>query len=145
MDAPPPSVRALARQLLALEAAGENESEDPAAAAVRVCRTLRGALSRLVGQDGFAALLRRALAVARREVPALGSVEVESNGELTGFEALAAATPDEGSESAAAIAAHLLGLLVTFIGERLTLQVVREAWPHVPWDEIHGSETETQS
>ncbi|HUE74088.1 MAG TPA: hypothetical protein VMP01_24620 [Pirellulaceae bacterium] len=138
-------MRALASQLLALEGAGGNGSEARAAAAVRVCHTLRAALTRLVGQDGFAALLRRALAVARQEVPALGSVQVQSSGELTGFEPLSATTPDHGSEAAAAIAAHLLALLVTFIGERLTLQVVREAWPNAPWDEIYGSETETQS
>jgi hypothetical protein len=44
---------------------------------------------------------------------------------------------DEGdADAAVALAAHLLELLVTFIGEPLTLRLVREAWPQrsVPGD-----------
>ena len=33
--------------------------------------------------------------------------------------------------------AELLGLLVAFIGEGLTLQIVREAWPKLP---VHDSD-----
>ena len=40
-----------------------------------------------------------------------------------------------GGEAAVAITAHLLGLLVTFIGEPLTLRLVREAWPDASLDE----------
>ena len=146
MNQIPPNMRELARQLLALETQGGIDPDDRARAAVQVCHTLRVALSRLVGPDGFAALLRRTLAVARREVPALGSIHIQSDGDLAGFEPLAAATPDHGSEAAIAIAANLLGLLVTFIGERLTRQIVREAWPDAPWDEIQGSlNSENQS
>ena len=42
---------------------------------------------------------------------------------------------DGGAEAAVAITAHLLGLLVTFIGEPLTLRLVREAWPDASLDE----------
>ncbi len=34
---------------------------------------------------------------------------------------------------------HLLGLLVTFIGEPLTLALVREAWPDISLDEPHST------
>ncbi len=43
--------------------------------------------------------------------------------------------PNGGVEAAVAITAHLLGLLVTFIGEPLTLRLVREAWPDASLDE----------
>ncbi|HVK09314.1 MAG TPA: hypothetical protein VM597_11100, partial [Gemmataceae bacterium] len=36
-----------------------------------------------------------------------------------------------GSEGGVEVVAHLLGLLVTFIGEPLTLRLVRDAWPDV--------------
>ena len=40
-----------------------------------------------------------------------------------------------GADAAVAIIAHLLGLLVTFIGEPLTLRLVGEAWPDALLDE----------
>ncbi|MEO6025737.1 MAG: hypothetical protein ABIR79_02575, partial [Candidatus Binatia bacterium] len=54
-------------------------------------------------------------------------------GRLEGIEHLVADTgtgeaPTEG-EAVVAIAAHLLELLVTFIGEALTLKLVRGTWP----------------
>ena len=45
--------------------------------------------------------------------------------------------PDGGVEAVAALAAHLLGLLVTFIGESLALRVVREGWPDASFDDEH--------
>ena len=47
---------------------------------------------------------------------------------------LAAVTTDGGADAPVAIIAHLLGLLMTFIGEPLTLRLVREAWPDVLLD-----------
>ena len=34
------------------------------------------------------------------------------------------------------LAAQLLGLMVAFIGEKLTLHLVREIWPEVPLDDL---------
>lgn len=112
----------LARRLLAAEAATSCTSPLPSHAAVRVCDKLRISLTRFAGADGFASLLRRALVLARADLPALQSIQIGADGGLEGFEQLGAGT-------AAAITAHLLGLLVTFIGEPLTLTLVREAWP----------------
>ena len=92
-------------------------------------------LTRFAGADGFASLLRRALALARAEVPSLQTVTVKPDGSLEGLEALAADATNAGPEAAVAITAHLLGLLVTFIGEPLTLRLVREAWPDASLDE----------
>jgi hypothetical protein len=129
--------------------------------AVLVSDKLRISLTRFAGVDGFVSLQRRALVLARAEVPSLQSVKVGADGRLEGFEQqksgecrVASGEQDEDehgtspsplathhsplttpTEGAAAVTAHLLGLLVTFIGEPLTLALVREAWPDISLDE----------
>jgi hypothetical protein len=126
MDKPPPSMRDLARRLLA---ASQTASDPSVHEAVLVNEKLRISLTQFAGPDGFTSLLRRALALASAEVPALRSVKVSVDGRLEGFEQLGSQGGSVAGEEAVAITAHLLGLLVTFIGEPLTLRLVREAWP----------------
>ena len=128
-------MRNLARRLLAVEAASQSATDAHVHEAVRVCEKLRVSLIRLCGADGFASLLRRTLALARAEVPALSGIEVKPDCSMEGLEELAADATDGGVDAAVAITAHLLGLLVTFIGEPLTLRLVREAWPDASLDE----------
>jgi hypothetical protein len=133
MDAPSASVRKLARRLLTLEATSESASRDPRGhEAVRVCDKLRVSLTRFAGAEGSASLLRRALALARAEVPSLDRVKIRPDFSIEGLEELAR---NDGTEAAAALTAQLLGLLVTFIGQPLTLRLVREAWPDASLDE----------
>jgi hypothetical protein len=123
--------------LLAAEAASQSAAEPRAHAAVRVCEKLRVSLTRFAGVDGFAALLRRALTLAREEVPALHGITEKTDGSLEGLEKLVADGGDsgvEGSDAAVAITVHLLWLLVTFIGEPLTVRLAREAWPDASLD-----------
>jgi hypothetical protein len=40
-----------------------------------------------------------------------------------------------GGVGGAVVVAHLLGLLVTLVGEPLTLSLVRDVWPDAPADE----------
>ena len=127
-------MRALARRLLAAEESNPPDSHQHSHAAVRVCDKLRVSLTRFAGADGFTSLLWRALALARREVPSLTRVKIKRDCSMDGFEALAADEADGGAEAAVALAAHLLGLLVTFIGEPLTLRLVRESWPDASFD-----------
>jgi hypothetical protein len=54
---------------------------------------------------------------------------------MEGLEALASEDAEAGVEAGAAITGHLLGLLVTFIGEPITLRLVRDAWPDASLDE----------
>lgn len=128
---PPPAMRDLARRLLALEAASRTAADAPAHEAARVLDKLRLSLARFAGPEGFASLLRRALALARAEIPALRTVEATPDGSLNGFDQVAADAGSSGTDAALAITAHLLGLLVTFVGEALTLRLVRDAWPDV--------------
>jgi hypothetical protein len=134
MDKPSQSTRDLARRLLAFEAASNRGSDVPIHLTVRVCEKLRASLTRFAGADGFASLLRRSLALARAEVPSLNNVTVKPDCSIDGLDALAADAPDGAIEATAALTTHLLGLLVTFIGEPLTLRLVREAWPDAVFD-----------
>ncbi len=134
MDTPSAFIRGLARRLLAMEASHQSDSHQNLYEAVQVCEKLRLSLTRFAGADGFASLLRRSLALARAEVPSLNRITVKPDCSMDGLEALAADEADGGAEAAVALAAHLLGLLVTFIGEPLTLRLVRESWPDASFD-----------
>ena len=132
-------MRDLARRLLA---ASRIVSDPQVHEAVLVSDKLRISLTRFAGVDGFVSLQRRALVLARAEMPSLQSITIGTDGRLEGFEKLATGTGAAAAAAAAAITAHLLGLLVTFIGEPLTLALVREAWPDISLDESHST-TET--
>ena len=135
MDTPASSLRALAEQLLRLEAGrGGGDAAQPHEG-VRVCEKLGVALTRFAGPEGFASLLRRALALARADAPSLRAVTIKPDGSLEGLDALASGTQNGGPEAVVGIVAHLLGLLVTFIGAALTLRLVREAWPDASFGE----------
>ncbi len=111
----------------------ENKSSSAQSpAAFHVCEKLRKHLATLMGNGGFRALHSRALTLASSEVAWLRGVHVKPDGSLEGWEELQAQLdPDEIFEGRVVLLAQLLGLLVAFIGEALTLRLVREVWPKV--------------
>lgn len=131
MDGLSPDMHDLARRLLAASrsASARNEADrrNQNDEAVAMFDALRITLSKFTGANGFASLLNRALALARSEVPALQNVHVGPDYRLIGLEEIAAA--DEAARAAVVLAAHLLTLLVTFIGEPLTVRLLHEGWP----------------
>ncbi len=114
--------------LLLAEEVGNDGEELPAAALV--CAKLGVLLTKLAGPAGYRSLLARALALARNEAPGLAEVTVEPNGSLTGIDK-AQADPGTAEQGAVSLVSQLLGLLLIFIGEALTLQLVKEAWPDI--------------
>ena len=70
--------------------------------------------------------------MAKQECPTLDAWKVESDGSLRGLHG-------EAGQSGAVLIAQLLGLMVTFIGESLTLRLLQDAWPNLP-DSEFGSE-----
>ena len=121
-------MRDLARRLLAASQAGSGPHVPEV---VAVIERLQISLAKFAGDAGFTSLLRRAVVLASADVPSLQSVKIGADGRLDGVEQLAADTRTGalGDEAAVAITAHLLGLLVAFIGEPLTLRLLRESWP----------------
>lgn len=124
------SLRDLAERLLAEEHdGGDGINGTPAG---RVCGKLGALLSKLAGAAGYRSLLSRALALAQAYAPALKSVRVAPDGSLEGqAEAQATTTSEEFTRGEVALVVQLLGLLLTFIGAPLTLQLVKEAWPEL--------------
>jgi hypothetical protein len=128
-------MRNFAKRLVADEARENKSPATKTPADFNACEKLRPKLATLMGNAGFHALLSRALALAKAEVPWLRAVHVKADGTLEGVdEQHAQLDPDELFECRVVLLAQLLGLLVAFIGENLTLRLVREVWPKAPLD-----------
>lgn len=121
----PSQVRDLAQSLIANEGAGGNTSAPMEFAAFRVCETLRRPVCALMGVAGFRSLLSRALALARAEAPSLSVVQVGTDGSFQGLdEPGREIDKDQVRQGGVILIAQLLGLLLTFIGEAMTSQLV---------------------
>ena len=132
----PPASLQLARRILAYEADVGRNSEPTESAASRVCEKLRQPLCSLAGVAGFRSLLSRALALARAEAPSLSAVQVGADGSLKGLDDLEPQNDKDLSKAVGAIlVAQLLGLLLTFVGEGITLRLVQDVWPDSAFDD----------
>jgi hypothetical protein len=122
--------------LLATEAGGDMDARGLSAATERVCQKLWDRLSRLVSPAGSQGILSRAVHVAGAEFPFLEGVRTGTAPELC-LEGLAERTrdiePGEARRGLAAVLGIMLDLLVGCIGEDLTVRLVREVWPDLPW------------
>ena len=137
MNRATPHMRHFAKRLIVYETRGDKSSKTKKTAAFPISENLRPQLASLMGEGGFRALLARALALAAAEVPWLRAVQVKADGTLAGLEGLPAQLdPDEFLEGRVVLLAQLLGLLVAFIGENLTLRLVQEVWPKIPLDDL---------
>ena len=133
----------LAHRLLACEAAKGDTFKSGDTATVRVYEKLRLSLSSFAGAAGFQSLASRALVLAKSEVPALSSAQVATNGSLQGLgrlEAQIVLDKDRPGKNPAddgeiILIARLLGLLLTLLGEALTLSLLRNAWPGADFDD----------
>ena len=124
-------MRGIAERLVAYETRANKSSKRMSPGGFPVCEKLRPHLVTLVGNNGFRGLLSRSLALASAEVAWLRAVQVKADGTLAGPENIQA----QGAsirEGGVVLVAQLLGLLVAFIGENLTLRLVREVFPKVP-------------
>ena len=98
-------------------------------------------LSALAGVAGFRALAFRALAQAKADAPGLWAVEVAADGSLKG---LGESEPpididnDSAGEGGVVLIGRLLDLLLIFLGEALTLNLMSDLWPDALDDCISG-------
>jgi hypothetical protein len=139
-----PQMREFARRLLACEAS-DKVSETKVQAVFRVCEKMRQPLCTLAGVEGFRSLLARALTLAKAEVPSLAAVQVNADGTLAGWDSVEAQQHlNEPGVCAEILLAQLLGLLITFVGQPLTLRLVMGIWPEALCGDI-GSEMEERS
>jgi hypothetical protein len=118
--------RDFAERLIAIEAASGLSSETGMPVAFRVCEKVRRPLTALAGAAGYHSLLLRALTLASREAPGLGTVRIKVDGSIEEN------GPDWNRHDVAAgilFVARLIGLLFSFIGETLTLRLIHDVWP----------------
>lgn len=112
---------------------GSTDSATCDTPATLICLKLRPKLSTLMGFTGYRTLLARALSLAAAEVPALLDSKVDAAGSLIHAERRPAPSrSDADINGDVVLVAQLLSLLVAFIGEKLTLQILREIWPDLP-------------
>jgi hypothetical protein len=125
-------MRHLAERLVVYEAASDDAAPTQRPPAYDVCEKLRPHLSTLMGKGGYRALVLRSLALANAESDGLGQISVRDDGTMDGWTAASGKSDTAPTaEASGLLLAHLLGLLVAFIGENLTLRMLRQIWPQV--------------
>ncbi|WP_406855177.1 hypothetical protein ABEG18_21945 [Alsobacter sp. KACC 23698] len=109
--------------------------------AFRTLEKLGPHLSMMMGRGGFHGLLTRALFLAAAEVPWLTTVQVV-DGDLVGLK-VAHSESDQADlcNGEVVLLAQLLGLLAAFIGPALTLRLLSQIWPQLPFDDPDFSAT----
>jgi hypothetical protein len=141
----PPQTRYLAHRLLTYEATADKASEPVESATLRVYEKLRRSLCALAGVAGFQSLAFRALTQAKSEAPDLWAVEIAADGSLQGlgeiehqleeFELQLGSGKQQACERGVILISRLLGLLLVFLGEALTISLLRNAWPGASFDD----------
>ena len=125
MNRTTPKLRIYAERLTAHEMRRNASSKPNPTAAFVVIEKLSPHFSALMGVAGFRALISRALVLASAEVACLSELHVRADGSFEGLnEFEAQANPEEIAAGGLVLLARLLGLLVTLIGENLTLQLL---------------------
>lgn len=142
MNRASPQIRSLAKQLQALEKAQNLSGDVDESASFLTIDKLRLNLSLLMGRTGFQALVARALRLSTPEVPWLSTVRVVGDGELEGLTAArTSVNAAVFSSGEVVLMAQLIGLLVAFIGQTLTLRLIKQLWPQLPFKDADFSST----
>ena len=124
----------LARRLLRSEAGDHPNPEELAAVAAGAYTQLRTHLAVFLGQQGFDALWRRAIHLARREFHAWVDAAGEEPSPTLPPGLHGAVRGDDAAEAHArliAAFASFIASLFTFIGEDLGVRLIYQAWPHL--------------
>jgi len=139
-------MRDLAQRLLDYEAFTGNASKPGESATFRVYEKLRHGLSNFAGIAAFQSLASRALVLARTEAPSLNAVRVAWDGSLKGLDETElqfdidkiGAGEFPACEGEIILIARLLGLLLIFLGEPLTLRLLYDTWPGAAFDDCNS-------
>jgi hypothetical protein len=119
-----------ARRMLAAEGDSGSNAGECAAAAWRVYEKVNARLSPLLGSAGVQALFVRSAKLTAVEFAPLAEVATPEG--LTKLGAcLESLEPRVATEAAATLFGTFIDLITTFIGERLTVVALRNAWPTI--------------
>jgi hypothetical protein len=141
----PQKMRDLAHCLFALEAAAGNTSEPEESETLHVYEKLRQSICALAGVAAFQSIAFRALMQAKSEAPGLWAAQIASDGTLEGlgefepqpddFEPQLGSGKQQIGDGGVIFIDHILGLLLIFLGETLTINLLRNAWPGASFDD----------
>ncbi len=130
-------LRDVARRILVQELGDRRAPAEVAAAIEVVFASLYGLMRNLIGQNGFQALISRAVYLSSKEFPWIDTIELRAESTLT-LRHLDAVVEAEGVErardGAAALMGTVIGLLFSFLGTDLTLRLLRRSWAFDPDD-----------
>jgi hypothetical protein len=112
-------------------------------ATLRVYEKLRQSLSAFAGVAAFESLAFRALTQAKSEAPSLWAARVAADGSLQGLSEFEPQNDMDkelsgelyAGDGGIVLIARLLRLLLVFLGEALTLSLLRNAWPDATFDD----------
>lgn len=138
MSRPNPAQVARAGQLLAYEGAADSVADGKTTAAGRIYDKLHAHLAPIMGDAGVQVLFVRSAKLTRGEFACHAEAPL-LEGATKLRECLHARDPAVATESATLLFGNFFALIATFIGERLTTEVLRRAWPML--DEIAPRET----
>jgi len=135
--------RDLARRLLDFEAQEADSSRTSQSTTLRAYEKLRLNLGAFAGMVAFTALASRALAVARKEASGLEALQISEDGSLRGLAELdppvdmnkSQAADNQVEDRGVILIAQLLEMLLIFLGEALTLSLLRVSWPSTIFDD----------
>jgi hypothetical protein len=136
-------MRDLVHRLLTYEAGAGKTSEPMESPALYVYEKLRQSLGESVGVAGFKSLATRALTLARQDLPCLSTARIAEDGSLQGLSEIETqidVDKNQTGEGEIILIARLLGLLRTFLGEALTLSLLRNAWPDEAFDDRYSTD-----
>jgi hypothetical protein len=115
-----------ARGLWARTARDTSAPQEVAAAADRMCTQLRTGLGRWIGDEGYRALLDRALGLARAEHPALGGLSCLGGDEPLTATVVRAHGVVQVAGAMMALVAVLIELLGRIIGDEMAVHLVEQ-------------------
>jgi hypothetical protein len=127
-----------AKHLIAYEIEGDPSAAQPDTIAFPVIAKLSPHFITLMGSYGFQVLLARALALAGEEVTWLRKVHMNNEGALNNTND--PMTAEIFLEGKVVLVAHLVELLIAFIGESLTLRLLHDVWPKVSSKDFNTNE-----
>lgn len=134
-----PAARDIGYELLARETGNREGPEGLTDAVENACRKLSRQAASLVTADGARLFIERALVLAKREFPVLAPLGAGPSIDncLTGLgDAISGAEVSQIRDGFAALLGYVIGLIDTFIGDDLTLRMVRQEWPEAAPDEF---------
>ena len=136
-----PNMQQIARRMIVSRMGANTHPHELASAAVIVIERLVNNLAPLVGTVGSQALLRRSLKLSEAAFPCYTEVWGAEHALMDALGAcLQKQEADVTKDATAALLTTYLELLASFIGERLTLQLLQNTWPEIsipPPEERH--------